>query len=148
MVANLYFNKSDKRSIGKILSAVASISVELKEDTSITDPVFILRDASQYLPSNYIFVPDLARYYFINNVTLSHQRALIECHVDVLESYKEDLKTHTVILDRQQYDYNLYLDDPEFKIYQPTNVMTFNFPKGFDATKQEYLLTVVGRTTN
>lgn len=147
MQATLCFNKSDKRSIGKILQTLATINVELKEDTSIVNPVFILEDPSQYLPSNYIVVPDLGRKYFITNVILSHQRAMIECHVDVLESYKSEIKDKEVILERQQTEYNMYLDDPEFKIYQPTNVMTFKFPDGFDATKQEYLLCVIGRTS-
>lgn len=147
MQATLYFNKSDKRSIGKILQSIATVDIEMKEDTSIMDPTFILLDPNKYLAANYIYVPDLGRYYFINNITLSHQRAFIECHVDVLESYKGDIKDHEVILERQENEYNLYLDDPEFKIYQPTNVMTFNFPKGFDESTQEYLLVVVGRTS-
>lgn len=147
MNATLYFNKSDKRTIGKKLESVATVSIEMKEDTSVIDPVFIIRDPNKYLPSNYIKVPTLGRSYFINNVTLSHQRALLECHVDVLESYKEDIKEHEVITERQQHRWNLYLDDPEFKIYQPTNVMTFEFSNGFDASKQEYLLCVVGRNS-
>lgn len=147
MQATLYFNQSDKRSIGKILQSIATVDIEMKEDTTLTDPTFILLDPNNYLAANYMFVPNLSRYYFINNVTLSHQRAFIDCHVDVLESYKGDIKDHEVILERQQNEWNLYLDDPEFKIYQPTNIMTFPFPKGFSEDKQEYLLAVVGRTS-
>ena len=115
MDATLYFNRSDKRYMNKELEAITydgsdHIDVEFKEDTSITNPTFILRTQSKVLTANYIFVPDLSRYYYINDYTVSHQRIYINCHVDVLMSFKKEIKQQNVIVNRNTNLFNMYLD--------------------------------------
>ena len=98
MDAYLYFNKSDKRYVDKKLESITydggsdHVDVEFKEDTSIEDPTFILRTQSKVLTANYIYVPNMNRYYYINSYTVSHQRIYIDCHVDVLMSFKTEFK--------------------------------------------------------
>lgn len=150
MDATLYFNRSDKRYMNKELEAITydgsdHIDIEFKEDTSITNPTFILRTQSKVLTANYIFVPDLSRYYYINDYTVSHQRIYINCHVDVLMSFKKEIKNQNVIVNRNTNLFNMYLDDPKYKIQSRTAVRTVVFPSGF--TGHNIVLGVVGKNS-
>lgn len=150
MDAYLYFNKSDKRYMNKDLQAITyegsdHIDVEFKEDTSIVDPTFILRTQSKVLEGNYIYVPNLNRYYYINNYTLSHERIYIECHVDVLMSFKKEIKNENVIVKRNEKLFNMYLDDNQYKVQNRTAVRTVVFPSGF--TGHNIVLGVVGKNS-
>lgn len=121
------------------------IDVEFKEDTSIVDPTFILRTQSKVLEGNYIYVPNLNRYYYINNYTLSHERIYIECHVDVLMSFKKEIKNENVIVKRNEKLFNMYLDDNQYKVQNRTAVRTVVFPSGF--TGHNIVLGVVGKNS-
>lgn len=148
MDAYLYFNKSDKRYVDKELQAITydgsdHIDVEFKEDTSLEDPTFILRTQSKVLTANYIYVPDMNRYYYINSYTVSHQRIYINCHVDVLMSFKKEFKKENVIVARNEKLFDLYLDDNKYKVQDRTCVRTVRFPSGF--TTRNLILGVVGK---
>ena len=152
MNAYLYYNKSDKRYMNKTLQSITyeggsdHIDVEFKEDTSITDPTFILRTQSKVLEGNYIYVPNLNRYYYINDYVVSHQRIYINCHVDVLMSFKNEIKQQNVIVSRQESSYNLYQVDPKMVIYNTPVYRVLKFPGGFDSTGH-FVLCVAGAST-
>lgn len=148
MDATLYFNKSDKRYVDKELQAITydgsdHIDVEFKEDTSLENPTFILRTQSKVLTANYIYIPDMNRYYYINDYTVSHQRIYINCHVDVLMSFKKEFKKENVIVARNEKLFDLYLDDNKYKVQDRTCVRTVRFPSGF--TTRNLILGVVGK---
>ena len=149
MDAYLYYNKSDKRYVDKKLESITydggsdHVDVEFKEDTSIEDPTFILRTQSKVLTANYMYVPNLNRYYFINDYTLSHQRIYINCHVDVLMSFKSEFKKENVIVARNETLFDMYLDDSKYKVQNRTCVRTVRFPSGF--TTRNLILGVVGK---
>ena len=149
MDAYLYFNKSDKRYVDKKLESITydggsdHVDVEFKEDTSIEDPTFILRTQSKVLTANYIYVPNMNRYYYINSYTLSHQRIYIDCHVDVLMSFKTEFKKENVIVARNETLFDMYLDDNKYKVQNRTCVRTVRFPSGF--TTRNLILGVVGK---
>ena len=150
MDAYLYFNKSDRRYRDKVIEAVTydgsdHIDVELKEDTSIEDPTFILRTQTKVLTANYFYVPDLNRYYYIEDQTLSHQRIYAECHVDVMMSFKKEYNQQNVIVARNEKLYNMYLDDHKYKVQNRTAVRTVVFPSGF--TGHNIVLGVVGKNS-
>lgn len=152
MNAYLYYNKSDKRYLNKTLQSITyeggsdHIDVEFKEDTSITDPTFILRTQSKVLEGNYIYVPNLNRYYYINDYVVSHQRIYINCHVDVLMSFKDEIKNENVIVSRQENNYNLYQVDPKMIIYNTPVYRVLTFPSGFSNTGH-FVLCVAGAST-
>lgn len=146
MEAYLYNNKSDKRDMDKNLEAVGNvIDVDFKEDTSIINPTFILRNASKPLNANYIYVPDLRRYFFINDYTVSHQRLYINCHVDVLTSFADSIRRETVIVKRNTNLFNMYLEDNKYKVQNRTTTRTVVFPSGF--TGHNIIMGVVGRNS-
>ena len=149
MRAILYSNASDKVVVSKSLTQLKEIQIELKDDTSLVNPTFIFSVSSKYPEANYIFVPDLGRYYYINDITFSQNRGYINCHVDVLMSFWNKFKNNTCVISRNEKTWNLYQNDEKMKVYQYTATRTIPFPiKPFSMTNTQFIVGVVGNTSD
>lgn len=143
MDIKIYNNTSEKVKVGKTLTNVRDISGELKEACDIINPVIIIsgENLSSY---NYLYIPIFNRYYFITDIKVIRNNLWeLSCHCDVLETYKNEIKTQKAIIARQENEYNLYLNDPEWKVYTNKQVLTKTFPTGFRDTGN-YYMTVIG----
>ena len=125
MPITIYNNSSDKRVIGKSIAQVASKPYVLLDDCSIISPSVILSYDSTVLTANYAYIAEFNRYYFIDNITvLSAERLLLEMSIDVLETYKTQIKTLTCIVKRNTNVFNKYLDDPYFQASAKKQIQT------------------------
>lgn len=154
MQLTYYNNKSDRRYVNKTLEQIAltghsnPVNIVLVDDTDIVTPVFKMSDHDLYMTANYCYVDTLRRYYFIDDITLSEGYAFLHCTCDVLYTYRQPLLTRKAYIKRQENDYNMYMVDDKTKVLNYETLLVTNFPeKGFDATKQEFILGVVGNTT-
>ena len=135
MEIKLYKNLSENNVICKTLTQIKSVEANLKNDVSIINPILVLNYTSNILDSNYCFIPKFDRYYFIDEIVpITGDRCIVKCRVDVLESFKEDIKSLTVILDKAQsiYKSNKYLDDGSFVVENKDFNTIYNFPNGFN----------------
>lgn len=135
MEIKLYKNLSENNVIGKTLTQIKSVEANLKNDVSVINPTLVLNYTTNILDSNYCFIPKFNRYYFIDEIVpITGDRCIIKCRVDVLESFKEDIKSLTVILDKSQsiYKSNKYLDDGSFVVENKDFNTIHNFPNGFN----------------
>lgn len=90
----LYKTEDSNRVLNKTLKNESLLNINLKRDTDIIRPIIQLMkvigvDFKQF---NYAYIPDLNRFYFINNiesVNNSIDKLYLEC--DVLETYKDDI---------------------------------------------------------
>lgn len=140
----LQVNKSERERLSKDIDAITTVSGVLKTETSIIDPVIMIEcDLDAVINCNYMTIPAFGRSYFVNNIR-SIRNGLVEfsCHVDVLSSFASAIRGNTAIIKKQENDWNLYLNDGSFKVYQNPNVLTRAFPSGF--TTQEFVLAVAG----
>lgn len=148
MTGILYFNKSDKRYLRKNIEEISTISVEFIEDSSIVNPRLKLTVDSKIFESNYIWLNDFHRYYYINNIIVSNGYVYADCHVDVLMTYSKEIKEIECIVRRNE-NYkrcNFYQNDDKRKLnsYPCTRVLEFDKNKGFDMTKCNFVMGVVG----
>lgn len=137
-------NNSELNSVSKSIEDIFTVSGVLKEETSIIDPVIKIEcDLASVTYCNYLSIPEFGRSYFITNIR-SVRNGLVEftCHVDVLSSFASAIRGNTAIVRRQENNWNLYLNDSSFKVYQNPNVLTKAFPSGF--TTNEFVLAVAG----
>ena len=135
MEIKLYKNLSENNVIGKTLTQIKSVEANLKNDVSVINPTLVLNYTVNILDSNYCFIPKFNRYYFIDEIVpITGDRCIVKCRVDVLESFKEDIKSLTVILDKTQsiYKSNKYLDDGSFVVENKDFNTIYNFPNGFN----------------
>lgn len=135
MEIKLYKNLSENNVIGKNLTQIKSVEANLKSDVSVINPTLVLNYTANILDSNYCFIPKFNRYYFIDEIVpITGDRCIVKCRVDVLESFKEDIKSLTVILDKSQsiYKSNKYLDDGSFIVENKDFNTIYNFSNGFN----------------
>lgn len=133
MELKLYQNKSDKLEVTKSIDLIDTKSCELKEDTSIITPTFLLSGGvDDYADVNYAYVADFLRYYYIENVTSAgNGMVYISCRVDVLMSFASAIRNNYAIIARNENWFNLYMDDGAFTAYANSIVQTKEFPDGF-----------------
>ena len=141
----LQTNNSESIKIGKTLTDVLSLDGTLKTQTSIIDPIIYIecKDEVELFKCNYMSIPTFKRTYFITNIKhINNHLWEISAHVDVLESFKDEILSNEGVIARQEKDWNLYLDDGTFKAYQNPLIMTQAFPKGFNS--QQFILITAG----
>ena len=117
----LYKSRADNRQLDKSskLSKVKTLDVHLKDDTSIIEPTLVcsLLSHAKLSVANYLYIPDFGRYYFINNIVEKTGRVFeIACHIDVLQTYKDDIKAITALILRQERVYHPYIEDGELLV--------------------------------
>lgn len=103
--------------------------VTMKGETSLTDPVLIINDTIANLKNcNYVWIGGFHRYYFITNIK-SIRSYLIEvtCHVDVLNSFRDEIKEQSAIVEKSAKLFNTLVNDGSIKVYQDRYVMNYGF---------------------
>ena len=144
MNLTLYYNSSERKVIGKSLQNLGTVTGILKGDTAITSPVFILQSDNDYLSGvNYLYWQETGRYYYIDNIELmTGGRMAFYCSVDVLESFKTQIKAQTAIIDKQESrdETNLYLNDGSFVDTEQTFNEIKNFQTGFNQNGEFILI--------
>lgn len=142
----LYVSSSPVEKIGKSLSSGSDFICELKDDTSILNPMIKIYSTSNLSGYNYMYIPEFGRYYYINDISSPRNNEWdISAHVDVLETYKTAILANSAVIRRQQNRYNLYLDDPDFMSLNYDRIQTLKFPTTNAFSKSlEYILVVNG----
>ena len=98
----LYNNKSPKNKIGKILTNPYNLTGTLRAETSTTN-LQILIEAIDLNPYNYLYISEFNRYYFITDViSVRTGLWLVNASIDVLESFKSEILSLNVILDKTE----------------------------------------------
>lgn len=145
MQAIFYENKSDRRYLNKTISQkYSNIPIEVLNPSSIISPSLKVSSGLIGQNVNYLYIEELERYYYINDWIMDNGFIRLECEVDVLMSFKDEIKNRSVIVNRQESKYNLYLDDSKYKVQNRTAILTKEFPSGFNTAKY-IVMGVVGK---
>lgn len=141
----LQYNKSPVNQVSKSVTDVLEVNGKLREDSSILNPVInIQADLADLTGVNYMYISAFGhRSYFITDIR-SRLGGIVEIsgRVDVLMTYKDDIRDSKGIVSNQQNVYNLYLNDGSFRVRADGNVLTKNFPSGFSGSS--YILAIAG----
>lgn len=142
---SLYQNNSENYRLDKSLTARYAESCILKDGCSVENPVLLITNYNNITNCNYLYIDDFARYYFIDNI-ISVRDGLWElhCHVDVLMTYKNQIRSCSATFKRQEHLFNLYLDDPEFKTYNNADIVTKLFSGSEFNKSMSYILVTAG----
>lgn len=154
MHITLYNCSSDKRRLIKNYEVIMTYnSCHLKDNTSILDPTFLVKDMSgegiRKDEFNYVFCAELGRrFYFVKDV-VKQRGGVIEiiCHVDVLTTYASQIYKHNALVVRSEKKFfekssNGIFFDPEYPIRSDATVTTIEI--GQVANNHAYYLTVNG----
>lgn len=115
----LYQNLSDPNEYPKNLVTLDTLNVTLLEESSILKPKFMV--SALNFNSNYCYVPEFNRYFYINNISVAKNRLfVINAKCDVLQSFFNEIKESPVIIKRSSKlnVLNSYLKDDRREFYQ------------------------------
>lgn len=147
-VFTIYKQLSDVNTIGKDKSILTTINdIKLKQQTSLLKPTFILSGLTMNTVANmnYIYYPEANRYYLIDSIdNVRDDIWELHCTVDVLETYKGRIAIQSGVISRQEYVYNLLLNDGSLVSYSNPQVVTKKFPVSFKDKGYSYILLGAG----
>ena len=144
MTLNLFQNNSDTNVVSKSLTAKGTCTGNLRESCSILDPVITVEGISAadlpYL--NYAEIVEFGRYYFIKDIVCNGKCYDLHCHIDVLETYKDQIKPLEAVIARQEQNNNVMLTDGLIKTYADPHIEIRRSSGGF--TDYQYIFCVAG----
>ena len=140
----LYYNKSDERYLNKNLQQISLVhNVYFKDENNVIDPILIFDDIPPSV--NYCFISELDRYYYLRDVKFIEGQFITEWHVDVLMTYKDEIKKQVVVADRCSDQWKQYIDDNILKIEQYKGEYIRNFDnQPFSLETVSFVLGVLG----
>lgn len=140
----LFINSCDPEMINKdeYLTEVYETVITIKDVCSMTDPVIILDSDTVLLSCNYMQMGSY--YYYITVEALpGGSRYRIVGKRDPLTSFKNEILMLDAIVDKNQYEANLYIDDGSFITESRENVQILNYSYGFNDSGS-YILIAAG----
>ena len=136
MTITFYNNESDAIVVSKKITSVSSINnAKIVNETDIVNPSIIVSRNfydSIILKANYLYIDKLDRYYYINNISFAESMIAIDCTVDVLMSYKKQIRDITCTVTRNENLKNGYLNDDNYNIQAYKQVVCKMFPNGIN----------------
>lgn len=112
MTINLYSCTAENEVVDKSIYLTGSVSTNCEMvNTDVLNP--ILKLSSNYLDKNYVLIPEFEnRYYYVSSIEmLRGGHMLMNCHVDVLMTYKGNILQTECNIVRQEHAPNNKLVD-------------------------------------
>lgn len=141
----IYINACEKSMINKdnFLDELLDTTVTLKDVTSVVTPEIIINSDIDLRNANYMKLGSY--YYYIHAEMLpGGTRYSIKGERDALTSFKNDILKLDVIVDKNEYDVNPYLDDGSYIVEERQKIETLSFPSGFNDYGSHILITAGG----
>ena len=146
-LANFYTNYSDSNVVHKSKSVILKgVQVRYKEPLIVDKPVLTLDKEKLWQNvayTNYFYLKDTKRYYFVDDIIVNHGYIEIKGHTDVLSSFWSFVKTKQCYINRQENVYSKYIVDNEYPVYATRDIDVKNIPCDF-LNETSCLLTVTG----
>jgi hypothetical protein len=148
MEITLYTNESEKNKLEKTITNSILLEGNLRDESSIINPIILISSNKEDIPYmyNYAYIPAFGRYYFITDIESVRTGIWrVSMHVDVLMSYKEQIKNLNVIINNsEQTGANNYLSGEQWitNVKNTTNIV--NFPNGLNDNGEFILITAGG----
>lgn len=142
----LYNNENSGEVLDKRLIKISDKEVSQYNDMAIETPILILSDleADTLSQLNYVYIEEFDRYYDCVPILLNEGMYQLTCEVDPLMSFKDEILKLDAIVNKNQYESNMYYDDGSFKTESRENIQIVNFSAGFNDTGRFILIAAGG----
>lgn len=141
MQVQIYKTSSERHRLSKSLTNQINKTCHILDGTSITDPVIVIGYDASILSHSYAYITDFGRYYFITNMeVLPGQEIRLSLHVDVLMTYKDQIKACNARVTRSQSNYDPMISDNLIINKVNTNITQRKIGSGFTRANQYYVL--------
>lgn len=118
------------------------------DDEDIVDndslDVVIQDGVMTFLNTNYAYIPELQRYYFITDIRpLTNVLWEIDMKCDVLMSFKEEILQLNGVIARNEFDYNLDITDDEMTYTNDVDFTCEYFSSSLFGDEFDYVITLI-----
>ena len=139
MELRLYITESEVNRVNKVLTDERIENITLRRDFDLLSPSITLK--IEDIGYNYLHIPELNRYYFINEKkSINNYMVQFNCECDLLESYKDEILSSHAVYKRKLRSGDTLPADLEFSVH--TTSTTHESDKGFEGSSM--ILTTVG----
>lgn len=88
MTITLLKTADDPRKIGKTTQTIAAdLPCKPSDPFTLLQPRILINYTSAYMACNYVYIPELSRFYFAELTLISGRELLLTCKIDVLNSF-------------------------------------------------------------
>ena len=146
MNATFYNNSSLPEVVKKNLTTLGTATVDITNGFTVDEANFQMKRNDALLTANYMYIPDLNRYYFVTVEVENGAFMRIRGESDPLSSFWNSIKTSQCIAYRSASKPDVRIeDDKVFKKEKPT-IIYRKIGQPFTLSDQNnYILTVTGR---
>ena len=145
MKLKIYNTKSSNNTINKILTDEIEYNVVFKDTIDFLNPVIKIKDKISFLEQTYAYLPELGRYYFINQKEAQPNNNLYILYLqeDVLMTYKNDILSSMATVSRSQASNNYY-DGGDYRAEEKNEHKLYNSDKEIKFEQSTVLVTIGG----
>ena len=139
MLMKLYKTTDRDNVIRKTLTNEVEYQIKFKDRADVRTPIIMLK-SDTFIDSNYAYIPDFGRYYFIRNVQVFPNKIYqLTLRCDVLQSFMNDILNSVATIIKSENGNN-YIDEKYVREVRK-NVTTVDFEKPFkNYDAPEYIL--------
>lgn len=118
MLIDLLYTTDDPRVVSKSTTNVSTgVDMTPKGNFDLCTPLVVLAYNTAYLGANYAYIPELARYYYINDMVLSPgSQIVLQLAVDVLKTWDIQIRACEGVVVRSESIGSNYLPDDKYPI--------------------------------
>lgn len=127
----LYRLNSEKNVVDKSLIFVDAIEGSIRSAINVKTPIINYENFSIENTFNYVYIPKLKRYYYVQNVELSTKNmTALALSEDVLMSFKDLILSQYAYVTRNEDIYDPYLPDSRRAYYDKPNIAYLEYDTG------------------
>ncbi len=143
---SLFKTNSENNRVVKTLTDEKQLSGELRNQTSVLNPSIRIESADNISTYNYAYISEFGRYYYITDIVSVRTNCwVVSLRCDVLMSYKDEIKTITGVVVRQESNPNKLLVDRLERIQSDKEIDILYYPDAFSKNLQYVLVTAGGQ---
>lgn len=143
---SLFKTNSENNRVVKTLTDEKQLSGELRNQTSVLNPSIRIESADNISAYNYAYIAEFGRYYYITDIVSVRTNCwVVSLRCDVLMSYKDEIKTITGVVVRQESNPNKLLVDRLERIQSDKEIDILYYPDAFSKNLQYVLVTAGGQ---
>ena len=143
---SLFKTNSENNRVVKTLTDDKQLSGELRNQTSVLNPSIRIESADNISAYNYAYISEFGRYYYITDIVSVRTNCwVVSLRCDVLMSYKDEIKTITGVVVRQESNPNKLLVDRLERIQSDKEIDILYYPDAFSKNLQYVLVTAGGQ---
>lgn len=128
-------------------NAVEKLSIDgyVRDTLNIENPIVMIETNSTLNQYNYAYIREYESYYFLDKPIVYRTGIIqIQAHMDVLMTFRNEIKNLSGIVGRNEHYFNTQLIDERMRFLGYKDIGTISFP-GSVRDNESYILAVNGR---